>query len=141
MAGQTEKRKAYLKKKMKTCKNCVHYTSIQCHGHGEYWGECKKNRNDLICYDDTPCLQDIKTLRELYFKQKNEIDKIKTENTQYGIWKARYEIKNRHLKKVQELYQTAEQYIPKEKYNEYFEKKLKILNKWKTTTKQQLQYK
>lgn len=22
------------------CKKCPYYTGIQCHGHGEYWGEC-----------------------------------------------------------------------------------------------------
>ena len=22
------------------CKECPYYTGIQCHGHGDYWGEC-----------------------------------------------------------------------------------------------------
>lgn len=63
-----------------TCKNCVYYTGVQCHGHGDYWGECSLITNtakmiakcnnvdeydlkfkyldvcDTICYDDTKCL-------------------------------------------------------------------------------------
>lgn len=27
------------KKELK-CKNCIYYTGITCHGHGDYWGEC-----------------------------------------------------------------------------------------------------
>ena len=22
------------------CKDCIFYSGIQCHGHGEFWGEC-----------------------------------------------------------------------------------------------------
>ena len=65
---------------MKKCKNCPHYTGVFCHGHGEYWGECKKNKNTLFCYDDSACLQYIKTLRDLYFKQQELIDKLENEN-------------------------------------------------------------
>lgn len=61
--------------KYKTCKNCKHYTGVECHGQGEFWGSCKLLLNiynqlektyddwldsDLdiikcICYDDTIC--------------------------------------------------------------------------------------
>lgn len=61
--------------KHKTCKNCLYYTGVRCHGHGEYWGECQllcqlynelektfDNWLDsdldcwkLVCYDDTIC--------------------------------------------------------------------------------------
>lgn len=57
------------------CINCKHYTGIECHGHGEFWGSCKlllkmynqleKTYNDWldcdldinisICFDDTIC--------------------------------------------------------------------------------------
>lgn len=72
---------------MKKCKNCIYYSGIQCHGHGDYWGTCYalmtrykdlKNSYDsfidcdldvfkCICYDDTICkfyeiLKDNKTL-------------------------------------------------------------------------------
>lgn len=25
---------------MRKCENCKYYTGIQCHGHGEFWGNC-----------------------------------------------------------------------------------------------------
>lgn len=28
------------KKKFITCGNCPYFTGVQCHGHGEFWGEC-----------------------------------------------------------------------------------------------------
>ena len=58
-----------------TCEECPFYTDIQCHGHGEFWGECilinqayknlekrcGKSRHISVgfrnvCYDDTECL-------------------------------------------------------------------------------------
>lgn len=59
----------------KTCKNCYHYSGIECHGHGYYWGTCyvlknmykylKETYDSIIdcdldsfkanCYDDTIC--------------------------------------------------------------------------------------
>ena len=58
-----------------TCKDCLYYSGIQCHGHGEFWGECNIFSHiynfledyhkyyldsDLdpwicVCYDDTIC--------------------------------------------------------------------------------------
>lgn len=56
------------------CKDCIYYTGVKCHGHGEYWGNCdilesllryvKKVTNcdyistgfNDIVYDDTECL-------------------------------------------------------------------------------------
>lgn len=50
------------------CKNCRYFSGIKCHGHGEFWGECrllndlnyelKENRIEYldVCYDDTRCI-------------------------------------------------------------------------------------
>ena len=26
--------------KYKKCENCIFYTGVQCHGHGDFWGTC-----------------------------------------------------------------------------------------------------
>ena len=31
----------WIKYKDIKCKECIYYTGVQCHGHGEYWGSCK----------------------------------------------------------------------------------------------------
>lgn len=61
--------------KKKTCKNCIHYSGIECHGHGDFWGTCYLLMNcykdlkstydsiidcdldcfNCICYDDSIC--------------------------------------------------------------------------------------
>ena len=56
------------------CKRCVYFTGVQCHGHGEFWGDClllhfaikeivQKSGCDYVstnmnsvCFDDTECL-------------------------------------------------------------------------------------
>ena len=30
-----------IKEKHLKCKNCPYYSGVQCHGHGEFWGDCK----------------------------------------------------------------------------------------------------
>lgn len=31
------------------CKECMYYTGVQCHGHGEFWGSCQL-LNNLFTY-------------------------------------------------------------------------------------------
>lgn len=71
-----------LTNKYKKCKNCIFYTGVQCHGHGDFWGTCNliekiiseyeeeidkyndKQKNlenkilyyHSICYDETNCM-------------------------------------------------------------------------------------
>lgn len=116
---------------MKTCKNCHYYTGIQCHGHGDYWGECKKNKNTLFCYDDSPCLQDIKTLREVYFKQNNEIIILQSKAMENDAYKTRYEIKCNTLDIYKKLYHNALQYIDKNKTKEFWKETWRILRREK----------
>ena len=32
------------------CKDCIYYTGIQCHGHGDYWGECNLLENTRLMF-------------------------------------------------------------------------------------------
>lgn len=56
------------------CKECMYFTGVQCHGHGEFWGSCKlidefiqyfdftHDKHHLSClyndivFDDTECI-------------------------------------------------------------------------------------
>lgn len=55
---------------MRKCKDCPFYSGVECHGHGDFWGECSLAWSVLkkfkafdvdvdiwtsICYDDTEC--------------------------------------------------------------------------------------
>lgn len=46
-------------KKLKYCKDCKFFTGVQCHGHGEFYGFCKKCKNvhdwSDVRYDDSLC--------------------------------------------------------------------------------------
>ena len=52
------------------CKNCIFFSGIECHGHGDFWGECdllkffikcnKLTYRDYdvwstVCYEETQC--------------------------------------------------------------------------------------
>ena len=52
------------------CKNCIFFSGIECHGHGDFWGECtllklfiKCNKltyrdydaRSTVCYEETQC--------------------------------------------------------------------------------------
>ena len=104
---------------MKKCKNCKYYTGITCHGHGDFWGECKKNKNTLFCYDETPCLQDVKTLRKLYYEQNQKITELQCKALINESYKTKYEIQKRITAKANKFQAIAEKYIPKEKTKEY----------------------
>ena len=70
---------------MKKCENCQYYTGIQCHGHGDYYGLCLKRKERIMVEDKTPCLQDIETLRQIYYSNKTEIKNLKAENLELRI--------------------------------------------------------
>lgn len=119
-----------MKNKIKTCSNCHFFTGIQCHGHGEYWGECKKNKNTLFCYPETPCLQDIKIMRELYFKYKEKADKLEIEKTEKDIYKFCYESKCRTVKKYQHMYHLALEFLNPKRKKEFSKKIIEFLTNY-----------
>ena len=94
---------------IKKCKGCKYYTGIQCHGHGDYWGECKKNKNTLFCYDDTPCLQDVKTLRQLYYEQRDMLMKQQYDIKVNENYEIRYQIQTRRVEKYKLWYEARMQ--------------------------------
>lgn len=60
------------------CKNCKYYTGVQCHGHGDYWGDCKLieslySRFDKSIYKKDHELEDV--LSRLGYKE-YFIDKV-----------------------------------------------------------------
>ena len=130
-----------IKMKIKYCKNCPHYTGQIEHGWNEYWGECKKNKNTLFCFDDTPCLQDLNTLREVYYKNKIKIAELQQTQIDLPILKERLVIRGRTIDKYKEMLQIACKHIPKEQYKKYWKEQANYLLNYgkdtKNTTKQQ----
>lgn len=76
------------------CGQCPFYTGLECHGHGDFWGECdllnqfhKYIKNCLpkdvfsgasmstICFDDTNCHLQDKKLINLYDYRGTDDDK------------------------------------------------------------------
>lgn len=112
---------------MKTCKNCPHYTGQIEHGWNEYWGECKKNKNTLFVFDDTPCLQDIQTLREVYYKNKQKITELECKQLSLPIIKERLIVRGRTIDKYKDMLQIAIKHIEKEEYKNYYKEQLKFL--------------
>lgn len=47
------------------CKNCPYYTGLQCHGHGDYWGEC------TLYQDKAKLLQKLFETKDTYFHEKD----------------------------------------------------------------------
>ena len=117
---------------MKQCFNCKYFTGIQCHWHGEYYGLCHKNKNDLIISNEKqPCLQDINTLRVLYVKLIEENTKLKFQNIELQTYKLKYESKERTIKKYQDLYYIACKYIDKKQTKQFYEEFIEFMNNYK----------
>lgn len=121
---------------MKTCNNCQFYTGVQCHGQGDYYGVCLKRKERIIVKDNTPCLQDTKTLRQLYYQQKNEIESLKTQNLELRFYKARYESKCRVVEKIQNITLIACKYIAKDKLKEWSKENYEYLMNYKVPLKE-----
>lgn len=69
------------KSKLKYCKGCKYYTGILCHGHGDFWGQCRKYKGDDpwgdVCYDDTLCPYYKGNLEEIERLKKEEEERKK----------------------------------------------------------------
>lgn len=124
---------------IKYCKNCKYFTGVFEHGWNECWGECRKNKNTLHCFTETPCLQNIKNLRKVYYEQKNKISTLECKETELEIFKERYE----SMKRTKENYRCAyfnamkfvskkDQYKVLEQNNKDWQKRYSKIKPWNT---------
>lgn len=123
---------------IKYCKNCKFFTGVFEHGWNECWGECKKNKNTLFCFPDTPCLQNIKNLRQVYYAQKDKISTLEWENTRLLTIEQRYESMKRTKENYRYAYFNAMKFVSKkdqekvlEQNNKDWQKRYSKIKQWK----------